>query len=226
MTSERQLFKKAILEALSQQYEQELAECKEDAKCSKAHYIRMSEITGIPLTRLMRKRKGFKRTFVAILIAAALLLAGCTVYVYRDEIRDFIEEFYDTYIKVTYTAEQMENKVYIEEFYSLSYVPEEYELVSEYKDILRTKYIWETTSGNMIIFEQLLVDGAYMVYDTEEGNRKVINCGDIVIYSYANNDHYRYMWNDGKYTMSLYSNEQLVEEWLKAILDGLIVKDE
>ena len=96
MTTDKALFKKAVLEVLSQNYEQELANCQETAKCSKKHYFRISEIIGIPVSRLISKRRSIKKTLVALLIASALLLAGCTAYIYRNEIKGFIEEFYDT----------------------------------------------------------------------------------------------------------------------------------
>ena len=170
MIAEKQLFKRAILEALSQKYEQELAECREDAKCSKEHYLRISEITGIPLARGMGKRRSLRRTFVAVLIAAALLLAGCTAYVYRNAIKDFFEEVYDTHIKVFYSGEQTDNELYIKEFYSLSYVPEGYQLVREVKNEVCVRYIWESQTANTLVFQQSLINESdfFLDSDTED----------------------------------------------------------
>lgn len=221
MTADKELFKKAIIEALSEKYDQTLAICQENARCSKQHYIRMSEITGIALSGLISKRKSIKKALVALLIAAALLLAGCTAYVYRNDIRGFAEKFFDTYIKVSYSDEQMENDNCIDEYYTLSYVPEGYQLVSEMKNDLRAKYIWETTTGKRLMFEQMLIDGTVIIFDSEEGETQIITCGDITIYCRNYNGQYHYTWNDGKYIMLLYINEQLTEDQLNSILDGL-----
>ena len=223
MTAEKQLFKSAILEALSQKYEQELAGCQEDAKCSKEHYLRISKITGIPLARVMGKRRSIRRTFVAILIAAALLLAGCAAYVYRNEIKSFIEEFYDTYIKVSNSDEQTENESYIKDIYSLSYVPEEFQLVSEIKNSLYVKYLWKTTTGNTLVFEQKLIKETDFFMDSDVENMLCIEYNGISVYCRSSNNVWLYVWKDGKYGMSIYSEHKFSDEVLEKIIDGIVI---
>ena len=226
MTAEKQLFKSAILEALSQKYEQELAECREDAKCSKEHYLRISKITGIPLARVMGKRRSIRRTFVAILIAAALLLAGCTAYVYRNEIKDFIEEFYDTYIKVSYSEAQIENESYIREVYSLSYVPEDYQLVSEVKNALYVKYMWKSKNGDTLVFEQSLIKESDFFLDSEVEGMQCIEYNGVFVYRRSNNNIWLYFWNDDKYGMSIDSDQKLSDEVLQEIIEGIVILDQ
>lgn len=223
MTAEKQLFKNAILEALSQKYEQELAECREDAKCSKGHYLRVSEITGIPLARVMGKRRSLRRTFVAVLIAAALLLAGCTAYVYRNTIKEFFEEIYDTHIKVFYSGEQTDNELYIKEFYSLSYVPEGYQLVREVKNEVCVQYIWESQTGNTLVFEQKLIKESDYFIDSDVENMLCTEYNGISVYLRSNNNVWLYLWNDGKYAMSIDSEQKLSDDELKKIIDGIVI---
>ena len=223
MTVEKQLFKSAILEALSQKYEQELAECREDAKCSKSHYLRISEITGIPLARVMGKRRSLRRTFVAVLIAAALLLAGCTAYVYRNAIKDFFEEVYDTHIKLSYSGEQTDNELYIKEFYSLSYVPEGYQLVREVKNEVCVQYAWESKNGDTLIFEQSLINESDYFIDSDVENMLCTEYNGISVYLRSNNNVWLYLWNDGKYAMSIDSEQKLSDEVLERIIDGIVI---
>lgn len=223
MTAEKQLFKNAILEALSQKYEQELAECREDAKCSKGHYLRVSEITGIPLARVMGKRRSLRRTFVAILIAAALLLAGCTAYVYRNAIKDFFEEVYDTHIKVFYSGERTDNELYIKDIYSLSCVPEGYQLVKEEKNPVCVRYIWESENGDTLIFEQKLIKESDLFIDSEVDNMLCVDYNGIFVYLRSNNDAWLYLWNDGKYGMYIYSEQKISDDELKKIIDGIVI---
>lgn len=223
MIAEKQLFKRAILEALSQKYEQELAGCREDAKCSREHYLRVSEITGSPLVQVMGRRRSIRRTFVAILIAAALLLAGCAAYVYRNEIKSFIEEFYDTYIKVSYSDEQTENESYIKDIYSLSYVPEGFQLVSEIKNSLYVKYLWKTTTGNTLVFEQKLIKETDFFMDSDVENMLCIEYNGISVYCRSSNNVWLYVWKDGKYGMSIYSEHKFSDEVLEKIIDGIVI---
>ena len=223
MIAEKQLFKRAILEALSQKYEQELAGCREDAKCSREHYLRVSEITGSPLVQVMGKRRSIRRTFVAILIAAALLLAGCTAYVYRNAIKDFFEEVYDTHIKVSYSGEQIDYELYIKEFYSLSYVPEGFQLVSEIKNSLYVKYLWKTTTGNTLVFEQKLIKETDFFMDSDVENMLCIEYNGISVYCRSSNNVWLYVWKDGKYGMSIYSEHKFSDEVLEKIIDGIVI---
>ena len=225
MTAEKQLFKSAILEALSQKYEQELAECREDAKCSKEHYLRISEITGIPLARVMGKRRSLRRTFVAVLIAAALLLAGCTAYVYRNTIKDFIEEFYDNYIKVSYTEEQPKNESCIKDTYSLSYVPEGYHLVREVKNEVCVQYAWESKNGDTLIFEQSLINESDFFLDSDAEDMQCIEYNGVFVYLRMFDDLWLYLWNDGIYGMSIASEQKLSDEVLEKIINGVVISE-
>lgn len=225
MIAEKQLFKSAILEALSQKYEQELAKCQENAKCSKEHYLRISKITGIPPARVMGKRRSIRKTFVAVLIAAALLLAGCTAYVYRNTIKEFFEEVYDTHIKVSYSGEQTDNESYIKEVYSLSYVPEGYQLVKEVKNEVCVRYIWESQTGNTLVFQQSLIKESDFFIDSDVENMLCIEYNGISVYLRSNNNVWLYLWNDGKYGMSIDSEQKLSEDELEKIIDGIVFLD-
>ena len=223
MIAEKQLFKRAILEALSQKYEQELAGCREDAKCSREHYLRVSEITGSPLVQVMGKRRSLRRTFVAVLIAAALLLAGCTAYVYRNAIKDFFEEVYDTHIKVSYSGEQIDNELYIKEFYSLSYVPEGYQLVREVKNEVCVRYIWESKSGDTLVFQQSLINESDFFLDSDTEDMQCIEYNGVFVYLRSVDNLWIYLWNDGKYGMYIDSDQKLSDDELEKIIDGIVI---
>ena len=171
----------------------------------------------------MGKRRSIKRTFVAILIAAALLLAGCTAYVYRNAIKDFFEEVYDTHIKVSYSREQTDNELYIKEFYSLSYVPEGYQLVREVKNGVCVQYIWESQTGNTLVFEQKLIKESGYFIDSDVENMLCTEYNGISVYLRSNNNVWLYLWNDGKYGMYFYSEQKFSDDELGKIIDGIVI---
>ena len=149
----RILLKQAILDGMSQKYEEEMALNEETADCSKQHYVKMRRILNLHGTNVINTKFN-KRALIAILIAAALLLAGCSVYVFREAIFDFIEEIYDDYIRVSYDEDREGNEEKIEHIYTVQYVPEGYELKKEIASPLKVYFLWENVAGEKITFKQ------------------------------------------------------------------------
>ena len=85
---EKRLFGEAVLQALKEKYEEDLGACKFTADYSENQTNSLKKI--IEDYSLKEKRKK-KVKLIALLVAAALLLTGCTVYIYRDAIREFVE---------------------------------------------------------------------------------------------------------------------------------------
>ena len=96
--AENDLFRRAIVEALSQNNREELAECTDPVVCSKQHYRKMSAILGFRVRKpIMWTRT--RKMWVAAIIAAALLLTGCAVANYK-AIGEFIINIYEDIIKM------------------------------------------------------------------------------------------------------------------------------
>lgn len=97
-----ELFKQALIEATCNVYDRELALCEQDIKCSRRHYAKMRKILGVTILPATSRKMQIKRRVLAALIAAVMLLTGCTAYAYREEIKKFIETVLDDYIRVSY----------------------------------------------------------------------------------------------------------------------------
>ena len=182
----RELFKKALVEALYSKYENEIKESSdESAICSPAHYNKLRRL-GIKVKE-QRVGRISKKSFVAILVAATLLLVGCTAYVYRDKIRDIIENVYEKYIHVTYDSGKPNDSVRnVEKPYTLTYIPDGYELISESNTPIRIYYKWQDEKGNEITFRQRTLDGTAFQLDVEQGYTEKLKCGDYIIYFRTN----------------------------------------
>ena len=223
-SDEMLLFKKALWEASANVYERELAECPENVKCSRRHYAKMRKILGVAILPATSRKIKIKRRIVAALVAAVLLLTGCTTYAYREEIREFIETVFDDYIRVTYhDGEDPAAMATIEEYYILGYVPEGYELVDELERPTQTKYKWANAEGDYIILHQCNVDSMMFIMDTETEKMELIKIGEHSIYYRYTNINY-YVWNDGKYAYQLTVSDQLLEQELISIIEGLKIK--
>lgn len=218
---DKELFRKALSEAMINKFEIELKQCPTHVTCSAEHYEKISSIIGVDVTKQQRSWNTKKRSLIAILIAAAILLTGCTVYVYRNEIREFIEDVYENFIGVTFDEDRIGEGATITEQYIVSYVPEGYELINEVSNPLFVLYEWTNKDGETLSFEQMLLDGSGFWLDNEEGSKKIVEHGGYEIYYKQSDLSHHYIWNDGKYAMTLNSSVQLSDDDLIKILNSV-----
>lgn len=216
--SEKKLFAQAVAEGLVEKYEAQIAAIDGPVACSKRHYKRMQLILdGQDPTN----HRNVKRTIGAILLAAALLLTGCTVYAYRNEIRDFFVKAYDSFIKVTFDPEQQGDKESIEVVYHLSYVMDGYELVREEVASTDVFYEYKNLAGNTLTFGQYLLDGTNIILDSEHGYAELREVRDYSVYYKFDGLQHIYIWNDGLYALMLISSTELSAENLISLLNGI-----
>ena len=220
MINQRDTLKKALFEAMSEKYDNELSNIDSEQKiiCSKKHYLKLSAIFGF---KVNQNKKYFVRILVGILIAA-LILTGCTAYVYRNEIKEFFVEIYEKHISVTYDNDNkttMSNDDLIS--YEVTYIPEGYELVNELNNSLYIFYEWQDVNGNSITLQQVTFDGTDFYIDAENGNTDILSYEQYEIYFRKFDNSSNYIWNDGIYAFTLTSTEQLSDEDLFKIIKGI-----
>ena len=185
-------------------------------RCSKQHYEKMSEILGF---KVKTPRKITKKGLAAILLAAALLLTGCAVF--RNEIRDFFVEVYETFIEISF--KQGENQS-ITETYGLSYMLDGYVQTDEKSSPSMVHYRYTNQEEHIITFEQVLLDGSSYNIDAEHGDDAFLTVDDDQIY-YRNTDQYHvYIWTDDKYALSIHSDVSLTTDDLEKLVRGVTVR--
>lgn len=209
-----ELFKQAISEGLSEKLDSVVNNCTEKIVCSDRHELAMRTIVyGKADTK--RTWSPRARRLIAILIAAALLLTSCAV-IFRDEIREIINEFF---VQLTYpNAEEGET---IEEVYELSYLPQGYYFEKEVITPVCVKYKFINENGDYIWFEQRISNGSDFTIDSESGYSKIVDIDKFdVYYRYAETYH-SYIWNDGKHALSLRSNHDISPQEIELIIRGI-----
>lgn len=216
-----ELFKQALSEGLSSKIDSVANEYTEEIVCSEKHNLAMRAIVyGKTDTKRFWSPK--MKRIIAILVAAALILTSCGI-IFRNEIRDFAENIYEFFVKISY-SESDPNGVSIEEVYKLTYIPEGYYLEEEIILAVNTSYIFTNSDGSTILFDQYILDGTNFFIDIENGYTKIVDIQNYEIYyKFADKYHY-YLWNDGKYALSLRSSVKLSNEDIMLILDGIITK--
>ena len=216
--SDLELFKQALNEAVSNKFDKMADECTEKIVYSERHKLAMRTII-YGKTDNKRVLSPKMRRIIAILVAAALLLTSCGI-IFRNEIREIFEEFF---VSLTYEGDD-ESPLIIKEVYSLSYVPEGYELEKETVTTICVQYKFENNVKETICFEQRTLTLSNFVVDSESEYSKITEIEHYEIYHRITGKLYCYIWNDGKYSLTLNSSTKLSNEDIILMLDGLATK--
>lgn len=216
-----ELFKQAINEALTNKFQRMADACDEEIVCSRRHRKAMRTIINGKTPR--KPMTPMNRRVVAIIVAAVLLLlAGCAI-IYRDQIREFVTDIREFFVKVSF-SEGANDSQYIDEIYELTYLPEGYTLKEERINRIGIEHIFTNDEGKKIKFIQQALDNTSFSVDSEHSDTVVIEIEDYTVYSRKTGDTYYYLWNDGKYAFKLISTEELSDDELVLIINGLKIK--
>lgn len=212
----QELFKQALVEGINRRIDREIAAFDEEIIYSRRHIKNMARIVNGK-----EIKKPLNRKTIAILVAAAILLliAGCAI-IYRTEIREFVSKAYYNFVEVSFEEGDQESSI-IEEIYELTYVPNGYSLEKQEINKTKVQYIFTNEDSKIIIFSQHSIDNVRFVVDSEHGDSVTIVIEEYMIYSRKTKGSYYYLWNDGKYAFQIGSNEQLSDDKLLSIIDGL-----
>ena len=212
------LFKQAINEALTNKFQRMADACDEEIVCSRRHRKAMRAIVNGKTPK-----KPLSTKMIAILVAAAvLLLAGCAI-IYRNEIRDFITDVREFFVKVSFSEGENDSQN-IDEIYELTYIPEGYSLKEQNINRMGVQYIFTNFDSKRIKFIQRSLDTSSFSIDSEHSDNTIIEIENYTIYTRKTGNMYYYLWNDGKYAMQIYSSERLSDVELVLIIDGIRIK--
>ena len=216
-TTNQELFKQALVEGVNRRLDREIAAYDEDITYSRRHIKNMARIVNGKTPR-----KPLSTKMIAILVAAAILLASCTI-IYRNEIREFFTDLSEYFVKIKF--EDGENfSQNIEDIYELTYVPKGYTLEKQEINRMMVQYIFTDPDENYIRFIQQSLDSSSFSVDIEHGDYNIINIGEYEIYYRQTDGINYYLWNDGKYAMQLYVSNELSEKTLLLIINGINTK--
>ena len=216
--SNLELFKQAVNEGLSNKFDSIVQGCTEEITYSDRHKIAMQTLV-YGKTNNRRTLSPKMRRIIAILVAAALLLTGCGI-IFRNEIRDIVEDIHDLFVSITYTDSDYEGKE-IADIYELTYVPEGYSLNYTRTTPISVRYEYIDDNNNSLSFLQKALDGTYIIFDSEDGQINIEYIQDREIYCKYADNLYNYVWNDGKYTLIIMSSAKLSNEEIAMIIDGI-----
>lgn len=218
---DKKLFSRALISSIAYKYDMEMAENEEDSSCTDAHREKIVRI----IKSYYEKKKRSRLKLVALIVAAALLLIGCTVLAYKNNIGAFIEEFFDEYISIDFSEEDKDKTASITEVYKLSYIPDGYEQINGMVNNLSVLYEFSSHDGNRFSFEQYLISYSNLTLDNNGTDAVIMNCGACEVYMRQVNSTYHYIWNDDRYAMVIVSSDYMSVEELEKIIGGIVVTE-
>lgn len=214
--SNLELFKQAISEGLSEKFDSVVDSCTEEIVCSDRHKLAMRTIIyGKADTKKALSPK--MKRIIAILVAAALLLTSCGI-IFRNEIREVIEEFF---VKLTYSDDVTSGSI-IEEIYELTYLPEGYYLDDKTITPICVQYNFINKNINYIKFEQRILDGSGFAVDSESGYSQIKEIEEFDVYYRFTDKYHYYIWHNSKYSFIVNSTAPLSNEQIVLIIEGAV----
>ena len=210
------LFREALIKA-EEQLEAEMAE-----RATRITVTQEQHEQGVArIMEAFRRHRAIKvkrRILISILAAVLAILTSCTIYVHREKIAAFVEEFYHNYIDVSYGEIDDGAPKEIQTVYQPSYIPEGYELAESHSNSARVRMKWVNQDGEKIVFVQALLTGDLLSWDSEKGAPQELILNEKTVYysKYENKDIY--IWNDGRYTYKLTLTEDFPSEEIENIM--------
>ena len=223
-TNDWMLFKQALTEGTVRKYNKELSRCDTDDTVSERYRKAMKRIikNAGKQSTAARGKGTVKKRVIAVLIAAALLLAGgLTVYAKRDAIVRFVTQIFDGYTKGSYREEPGNEDAapeVIEQEYMPSYVPKGYELANHIFDDTLNRIEWLNADEEYLIFSQNLI-GANYAMDNEHSTFEIKDIGEYSVHILKHeNAGSIYLWTDEKYSYSIRCTDNLPQDEISRMI--------
>lgn len=178
-----ELFQKALIEARLRKAQQIADEDKDEVVFSDEHRQKMRFILkSADQSRNKRRRLDHKRLIASLIGAAMVSVAAIAVFVNRDHILSFAEQSFIVLFQND-NEHSVDPPQKLDKVYSLSYVPEGFEIVSTAADLTSASTKWQNPANEeFIIFEQALKDNPDFIYDAEEGRHEKLPLGEFEIH--------------------------------------------
>lgn len=225
----REILRQALIEARLRKVQEILDENPGEVEVPPEHFRKMEQILQYAEHKswLRHPKLGRKRMLALLIAATMMLLGGIGVYAHKDAIVDFITEIFSRHTEASYHSIEPAADIpkWIEDEYTLSYVPEGYER-SKYQSDLNSIWVqWHNSNGECIYFTQSLIDRYYLQYDNENSAAQQIQVSNYTIYYTQHDSSFDlYLWTDGSYGYELECPADMPQEEVIRMIESLTLK--
>lgn len=220
----KELFKRALIDARLRKAEQITESDREEVTLSVDHQQKMRFILG----STDRKQKSTaKRLTIALLATAMTAVAAIAIFVNRENIAHFAQENIIALFRDE-TPDKDNEGAHTErpqafEVHMLSYVPEGFEVVSSSSSATSASTHWQKDSTqSYIIFKQGLIGDPDFAYDETEGQYEEVTLGNVKIVCIYSDASCSFIWSYKGYSYKIEcSNDLPFDEISKMIITFL-----
>ena len=218
----RTLLRDALRNVANERIDEETKSHSKYSRISIRQAKKLSEALGIRV----HWRPSAKQVIAILVAATMLLLTGCGI-AYRNEIREFIIKAREGGVRITFSKGPSTERKPINECYNFDFVPEGFTLeqVSQLQVgqgfFDHVKIQWSNSSGQFIYLHIVPADSTIFDYDNEHGQSEIRQISSHKVYCYMNDKVCLYLWNDGEYSIELFSNCQPDDDLITQIALGI-----
>ena len=154
-------------------------------------------------------RRKISKSFLAAVIAAVIMFTGTmSVSATRRKAVDFIEKVFPKHITIELSDDSVPKYDYLQTEYTLSSVPNGYELTEYEKTEYSVWSVWKNVNGDEIVFSQAVVGGSMSV--DNEHNLEYLKINGYKAYLITEEYNCTLVWNDSnyQYTIDVPMNEK------------------
>ena len=160
----------------------------------------------------------FRKPLLAVIIAIVLLFAtACT---FKKTIVNFFEEIYETFTNLK-TNEDYDKT--ITTVYTLSYLPDGYELKNETINKTFVSTLWSDGENKILLYQKPLNNGCFTI-DTENNDHGYIYTEDLSVFYVRNNNTYLFTWENDYFAFQLKCNDSISLDEAKKIIENISKK--
>ena len=147
-----------------------------------------------------KQRILYKRVLTAVLTIVMLFGGMFGIYAAKDVISDFAVRVYEGFIEIFFEKEEIMD--HIEQDYSLSVLPQGYQLLEEHISEYEIKRLWQNENGELIVLTQLPLDTKSTI-DREDLIYKSIDMDGLTVLYTEKHDKRCLYWQTEQYVFSL-----------------------
>lgn len=218
------LLQRAFVEVMNEKAQAALLEYPENPVYSNKHLHAMKRI-------LFGKDKylhavseiRFKKRFIAVLIAAAVLLVGgITVYAKRDVVTAFLNRSMKSFTRIFYQTNQDEETSVpetIEEERIPVYLPDGFVLQEYESSMAHIRIAWKKEEQSIVFEQGTIADIHYL--DNEHGEKTILTVDNRTVYVQKTVDEASYLWTDDEYTYLLSCTDTLTFDEVSKMIQSM-----
>lgn len=147
-------------------------------------------------------RRTVAKSLIAAIVAIIVLFTGLmSVAATREPIIEFVKKIFSQFNEITLSENSTPPVDKIEIEYTLTNLPEGYELKEYQKDDFKVFSVWENENNEEIVFSQNLLDSSFTI-DNEHGYRE-LEINGFKAYLAEDESGAFLRWTDGYYWFSI-----------------------